>query len=126
MTPKRSAALLTVLALLVLLGVGHLTVPFVPDADKIPPLVRYGDVALGLVSLVAGFGLWNLQRWGIILTVIVAALNIVSAAPGMIAAPSLALQVVTVAYVVLSLLIIVLVMLRSERKVAASRTLSRE
>lgn len=126
MTSKRSAALLTVLALLVLLGVGHLTVPFAPDADKIPPLVRYGDVALGLVSLVAGFGLWNLQRWGIILTLIIAALNIVSAAPGMISAPSLGLQVVTAAYVVLSLLIIVLVMLRSERKVAASRTLSRE
>lgn len=126
MTPKRSTALLAALALLVLLGVGHLTVPFVPDADNIPPLVRYGDVALGLASLVAGFGLWNLQRWGIILTVIIAALNIFSAAPGMIAAPSLALQVVTVAYVVLSLLIIVLVMLRSERKVAASRTLSRE
>lgn len=126
MTLKRSTFLLAALTLLVLLGVGHLTVPFVPDADKIPPLVRYGDVALGVLSLVAGFGLWTLQRWGIILTVIIAALNIASAAPGMIAAPSLALQVVTVAYVVLSLLIIVLVLLRSERTVAASRTLSRE
>ena len=126
MTPKRSTALLAALALLVLLGVGHLTVPFLPDADKIPPLVRYGDVALGLVSLVAGFGLWNLQRWGIILTVIIAALNIVSAAPGMIAAPNMGLQVITVAYVVLSLLIIILVMLRSERKATGSRAFARE
>lgn len=126
MTLKRSTFLLTAFTLLVLLGVGHLTVPFVPGADKIPPLVRYGDVALGVLSLVAGFGLWNLQRWGVVLTVIIAALNIASAAPGMIAAPSRALQVVTVAYVVLSLLIIVLVMLRSERMGAASRALSRE
>lgn len=126
MTLKRSVYLLAALTLLVLLGVGHLAVPFVPGADKIPPLVRYGDVALGVLSLVAGFGLWNLRRWGIVLTVIIAALNIASAAPGMIAAPSQALQVVTAAYVVLSLLLIVLVMVRSERTATAPRTLARD
>lgn len=96
------------MALLALLGVGHLFVPFAPDAEKIPSVVVYGDVALGAVSLVAAFGLLKLARWGRVLTLIVAALNILSAAPGVVAAPNLALHIVTVAYVVLSLVIIAL------------------
>jgi hypothetical protein len=122
-TPKRSGALLTALALLVLLGLGHLIVPFVPDAEKIPAIVRYGDVALGALSLIAGFGLWRLQQWGMILTIIIAALNIVSAAPGVIAAPNLGLQVVTAVYVALSLVIIVLMIAPSTRKASASGAL---
>jgi hypothetical protein len=42
MTTRRTTAIVSVLVLLLLLGVGHLLVPFVPDADKIPPIVRYG------------------------------------------------------------------------------------
>jgi len=116
---KRSTALLSALALLVILGIGHLFVPFLQDADRIPPVVVYGDVALGVLSLVAGFGLWNLKRWGIMLTFITAALNIVSAAPGVIAAPNVELRVITAIYVLVSLLIIVLMALPTERKALA-------
>lgn len=91
--------------LLLLLGVGHLFVPLVPDANKIPLVVVYGDVALGAISLVAAFGLFKRARWGLILTLVIAVLNLVSAAPGVVTAPNLALHVVTAAYVVLSLVI---------------------
>lgn len=57
MIVKNSAALRAALVLFILLGLGHLMVPFLPDADKIPAIVRYGDVALGVASLVGGYGL---------------------------------------------------------------------
>lgn len=109
------------LIVLVLLGVGHLFVPFAPDADKIPSVVVYGDVVLGVVSLVAAYGLFKLTLWGRILTLIVAALNVLSAAPGVVSAPNLELRVVTAMYVVLSLVIIALVARPSELKPSAQR-----
>ena len=96
------------LIVLVLLGVGHIFVPWAPDADKIPLVVVYGDVVLGVASLVAAAGLMKRAQWGSILTLIIAALNILSAAPGVVAAPNPALRVVTAAYVLLSLVIIAL------------------
>ena len=119
MNTKRPTAIVSALILLVILGVGHLFVSVMPDADKIPLAVVYGDVVLGVLSLVAAFGAWNRKRWGVTLTFIVAALNIVSAAPGVVAAPNMGLRVVTVAYVLVSLLIIGLMAMPSERKVYA-------
>ena len=107
--------------MLVLLGVGHLFVPFVPDADKIPSLVVYGDVVLGVASLVAAFGLLKATQWGLILTVIIATLNVLSAAPGIVAAPNPWLRVVTTVYLVVSLVIIALAVLPTERKLSVHR-----
>lgn len=121
MNTKRSTAVVSALILLVILGVGHLFVPVIPGAAKIPLAVVYGDVALGVLSLVAAYGAWNLKRWGVALTFIVAALNIVSAAPGVVAAPNMGLQVVTAVYVLVSLLVIVLMAISAERKVNALR-----
>jgi hypothetical protein len=120
-TIKRSTAVLIALALLVLLGLGHLTVPFLPDADKIPAIVRYGDVALGVASLLAGYGLWKLFPWGKVATVIIAALNIVSAAPGAFFGPNQGLRITAVLYVALSLLIIALALTGVQRRSAAAR-----
>ena len=121
MATKRTAALVAALVLLLLLGIGHMFVPFVPDANKIPPFVRYGDVVLGILSVITTIGLWNLKRWATVMTSIIAALNIVSAAPGIVAAPNATLRAVTVAYVVLSLVIITLLALRSARRPTVPR-----
>lgn len=121
MSTRSRTSLMAALVVLVLLGVGHLFMPFVPDADKIPRLVVYGDVVLGAVSLVAAFGLFKLAQWGIILTLIISALNILSAAPGVVAAPNAGLHVIAAVYLVLSLVIIALVVFPSERKPSAHR-----
>lgn len=121
MNTKPSTVVVSALILLVILGLGHLFVPAMPDADKIPLAVVYGDVVLGVLSLVAAFGAWNLKRWGVTLTFIVAALNIVSAAPGVVSAPTTGLRVITVVYALVSLLIIGLMAISSERKVNAHR-----
>jgi hypothetical protein len=112
---RSRTSLKVALAMLVLLGVGHLFVPFVPDADKIPLLVVYGDVVLGAASLVAAFGLLKPTQWGLILTLIIAILNVLSAAPGVVAAPNSGLRVVATVYLVVSLVIIALLALSSER-----------
>ncbi len=121
MNTRPQPSVMFALIVLVLLGVGHLFVPFAPDADKIPSVVVYGDVVLGVVSLVAAYGLFKLTLWGRILTLIVAALNVLSAAPGVVSAPNLELRVVTAMYVVLSLVIIALVARPSELKPSAQR-----
>ena len=115
MNSSRPMSLTIALALLVLMGVGHLFVPFVPDAAKIPAFVVYGDVVLGLIGLIAAFGLWRLKQWGLVLSLIILALNIISAAPGMFAAPNVGLQVVTAVYALLSLVSIALLGLPSAR-----------
>lgn len=122
MNTRPRASLTIAVLLLVLLGVGHLFVPFVPDADKIPPLVVYGDVVLGVASLIAALGLMKLTRWGLIITLLTAALNVLSAAPGVVAAPNPGLRAVTTAYVVVSLLIIALAAFSSELKPSTHRT----
>lgn len=116
MNSTRSMSLAVALALLTLMGVGHLFVPFVPDAAKILAFVVYGDVVLGLIGLVAAIGLWRLKRWGLVLSLIILALNIVSAAPGMFAAPNVGLRVVTAVYAMLSVVSIALLGLPSARK----------
>ncbi|HEU5346756.1 MAG TPA: hypothetical protein VFU60_20580 [Ktedonobacterales bacterium] len=121
MDTKRSTLVVSALVLLVLLGVGHLFVPLAPDADKIPAVVQYGDVALGILSLVTAFGLWGVKRWGVVLTYMIAALNIVSAAPGIVAAPNAMLRVVTAIYVLVSLLIIGLMAISGQRRPSAQR-----
>ncbi len=121
MSIRSRTSLMAALVMLVLLGVGHLFVPFVPDADKIPSLVVYGDVVLGVASLVAAFGLLKATQWGLILTLIIATLNVLSAAPGIVAAPNPWLRVVTTVYLVVSLVIIALAVLPTERKLSVHR-----
>src|SRR4028119_1114174 len=55
--------------------------------EAVPAVVVYGGVVLGIVGLVAAGGLWVLKRWGAWLAVVVSALNLLAAAPG-IAFPS--------------------------------------
>ncbi len=122
MNTQRPITVLSAFVLIALLGVGHLFVPFVPDAGKIPQVVVYGDVVLGVMSLVAAFGLWTLKRWGPLLTLAISALNVLSAAPGVLAAPNPGLHAVAATYVVLSVLIAVLVVVATQRKMPAMQT----
>jgi len=76
---------------------------------------------LGVVGLVAAAGgLWALKRWGAWLAVVVSALNLVSAAPGIPFGPNAALQVATAVTVLVSALIIVLVVIPASRRAFAA------
>src|SRR6266852_2009133 len=55
-----------------------------------PPLpVKVLAVVTGLIGLLAAYGLWQAKRWGMIVAIIVSALNALSAAPGLLAMPTL-------------------------------------
>ena len=88
--------------------------------EGVPAVVVYGALVLGVVGLVAAAGLWVLKRWGVWLAVAVSALNLVSAAPGIFAAPTAALRVAATTGVVVSALIIVLVVLPASRRAFAA------
>jgi uncharacterized membrane protein (DUF2068 family) len=75
---------------------------------------------LGVVGLLAAGGLWALKRRGVWLAVVVSALNLVSAAPGIPFGPDAALRVAATATVLVSALIIVLVVLPASRRAFAA------
>ncbi len=124
MKTKRPTSLLVALILLALLSLGNLVFLFLPGTNNIPAAIVYSGVVAGVIGLVAAFGLWKARRWGMILTIIVSAFNMLSAAPGVLVAPNPGLQVTAGAYVALSILIIVLVVLPSARQAYAAERVS--
>ena len=80
-----------------------------------PPLpVKVFAVMMGLIGLVAVYGLWNAKRWAMIVAIIVSALTALSAAPGLVQ-PNLPALIGAGVTVVLSVLIIVLTILPPAR-----------
>ena len=76
----------------------------------------YIIVGLGALGLVAASGLWMLKRWALWLTVVVAVLNILAAAPGLIFATELTGRVLATIGVVGFALVILLAMLPGSRR----------
>jgi hypothetical protein len=105
--------------LLALLSLPSLVFPLLPT-EGIPALVVYSGVVLGVAGLAAAAGLWMLKRWSFWLTIVVSVLNLLSAAPGIAAAPNAALQAAATATVVVSGLISVLVVLPASRRALAT------
>ena len=92
----------------------------VNQGGEAPPyFVLLLGVILGVVGIVAAYGCWKQMRWGIILTIIVNLLNGLSAAPGILFAPTTGLFFAASFGVVLSILIIVLC-LWPDRKLATA------
>ncbi len=77
--------------------------------DKVPTFVIVLGVILGVVGIVAAVGLWLLRKWGMILTIVVAAVNLLSSAPGLPFAPNAVLRVLATLTVLVCAAIIVLV-----------------
>ncbi len=101
--------------LLALLSLPNLVFPLLPT-EGIPAVVVYLGVVLGVAGLVAAAGLWMLKKWGLWLTIVVSALNLLSAAPGITSAPNAGLQLAALVTVVVSALIIVLVVIPTSRR----------
>jgi hypothetical protein len=110
----------TVAALLMaLFGLVNLASPLFPS-EGVPEFVIYLGVVLGIAGLVGSTGLWMLRKWSVWLTIIVSALNILSAAPGIAFAPNAALQVAATVTVVGFAIVIVLVARPNSRRAFAA------
>jgi hypothetical protein len=115
-TPVSVAAVL--LALLSVLNLVSTVIP--AFSSGVPAVVVYGSAVLGLLGLVAAYGLWSLNKWGVWLTIILSVLNILSAAPGIVFAPTTVLFVGAIVTVVGYALIIVLVVVPTSRRAFAA------
>ena len=113
--PVTVAAIIQVLASLV-----SLPGPLMPGSEGVPAIVLYSGIVLGVAGLVASAGLWMLKSWSLWVTIVVNVLNGLSAAPGVGAAPNAALQAAAIAFVLISALIIVLVVLPASRRALAT------
>ena len=101
--------------LLALFSLLNLIFPLLPT-EGVPVFVVFLGVVLGVVGLIAAAGLWMLKRWAMWPTIIVSVVGILSAAPGLTAAPTALLRVLATVGVVGSALIILLVVLPNSRR----------
>src|SRR5829696_6632200 len=111
-TAAAAAAAAVLLALLSVLSVvfSLFTIEGIPAA-----FVVVVSFVLGVVGLVAAYGLWALKRRSVMLTILVTLPNILSTAPGMFFAPTGRLRFLNIAGVAGFALIIVLVVLLPSR-----------
>jgi uncharacterized membrane protein (UPF0136 family) len=115
----RPVAVTAAVVLSVLLILGNFAGPFLPQGsgdDKVPTFIIVLGVILGLVGIAAAIGLWQLRRWGLILTIVVSALNLLSAAPGVAFGPGTGIKILAGISVVLPAVIIVLALLPDARR----------
>lgn len=120
MNDRRPTTVTVAAALLALFSVLNLVSIIVPAfSEGVPAAVVYGSAVLGVLGLVAAYGLWMLKRWGVLLAVILSVLNVLSAAPGMAFAPTTVLFVAALATVVGYALVILLVVMPASRRAYA-------
>ena len=89
-------------------------------ANQGPPyvMVLVGFV-VSILALVAAYGAWHAQRWGIVLTIVLAAYNELDGLGGMLFAPLLSTRIIAGVGVVLNIFVIVLCLWRERKPVLA-------
>jgi uncharacterized membrane protein (DUF2068 family) len=112
MKTSRPLVLTLATVFLVLISLGSLATPLLVGP---PVAVKVLSVAMGLLGLLAAYGLWNRKRWGMIVAIIVSALNALSGVPGLLVQPNLPATLAAGVGIVISILIIVLTVLPSAR-----------
>jgi len=87
--------------------------------DGPPAFVMALGVVIGALGLVAALGLWRGKRWGIVATIVLRVIDSLSAAPGLVFAPTMALRLAAVLGITLSIVVIALVLLPASRRAYA-------
>ena len=111
----RPQGLSVAVVLLALLSLVNIISPLLPS-EGLPAFVIYSGVVLGVLGLIGAAGLWMLKRWGLWITLVVSVLNILSAAPGLVFAPSTTLFIFAVITVVGFAVVLVLAVLPDSRR----------
>jgi uncharacterized membrane protein (DUF2068 family) len=114
--PMRSRPLpVTIAAILLVLGsLVNFLAPIMLPAEAGSAV--YIIVGLGALGLVAAGGLWMLKRWALWLTVVVAVLNILAAAPGLVFATDFSGRALATMGIVGFALVILLAVLPGPRR----------
>jgi uncharacterized membrane protein (DUF2068 family) len=104
--------------LLAILSLVNVISPLLPS-EGIPASAIYLGIVLGVLGLIGAAGLWVLKRWGLWVTIVVSVLNILSAAPGLVFAPSTTLFILALITVVGFAVVLVLAMMPTSRRAYA-------
>jgi len=88
-----------------------------PGADEVPTPVIVISVIGCLVQIYGAWGLWQLRRWGAILTFVLTFLNVLLTVPAITEAPSGWLVAFAVISIPISIVALVLIALPSSRRV---------
>ena len=91
-----------------------------PGAEDPPAFIYYPGIVLGIVGLLVAFGLWRLRTWSLWAAIIVAVLDLLTGAPGIVLGPNAGIRVTSAVLAVVTVLIIVLVALPSSRRALAT------
>jgi uncharacterized membrane protein (DUF2068 family) len=93
----------------------------VPGAAEVTPMfVIYSGIVLGVVGLVAAVGLWMMKTWSFWLTIVVCVLNILLNVSGLVMMLPAGLKALIAVQTIGFVLVIVLVVLPSSRRVLAT------
>ncbi len=85
-----------------------------------PPYIAVLTIFIcGIVGIIAAYGAWKGQRWGIILTILVNVINGLLAAPGIFFAPKTFYIIMSTLTFLLDVLVVVLCLWRDRRAVIA-------
>jgi uncharacterized membrane protein (DUF2068 family) len=88
-------------------------------AGPIPRSIVYASVVAAVLGLAGAYGLWQLKRWGALLSVLILVVTFVLAAPGVLFAPSLGLHALAAGTVIVDLFTISLLVVPSSRRAYA-------
>jgi uncharacterized membrane protein (DUF2068 family) len=89
-------------------------------ANNAPPFfIILAALVFAILRIVGAYGLWQNQRWGVMLTIVANALDAVAAAPGVLFAPTRTLWISALVSVVVSVVVIVLCLWRDRRPAVA-------
>ena len=68
--------------------------------------------ALSMIGIVASYGIWKVERWGVVLAIVVNAVNFISGLPGAFVGPTLFLKVGSAVSCVLNVVVVWLLLRR--------------
>lgn len=120
MNTSRPVPVNAAMVLFALMTVFSLITPFTPSGPSLP-IVLYAGIVGGLGGLIALVGLGLMKRWGWLMTIIIAALNVLPAVTGVAGTPTPGKQISAV-IIVVNVVVLVLLLLPAARKAfAASR-----
>jgi uncharacterized membrane protein (DUF2068 family) len=112
--PVTIAVILSVLVI-----IGNFASPILPNGsgeDTVPTSVIVIGFVLAMIGIVAAIGLWLLRKWGMILTIVVMAINLLLAVPGIPFGPGMAVRVLSALFALVCAATIVLVLRPESRR----------
>lgn len=96
--------------------------PFDPAGNAPPYFIFVLGFSLGLLGLVSAYGVWRAQKWGVILTIVIRLVDGLSALPGLLFAPTVALKIFVVVGVLINIGVIALLLWPKPKLSPVSRT----